>query len=196
MEGSGSTHPPPPSASEVVRLNRAEAWEYWPAVLLAVVGACGVAATLFLSLPCMKPTTFNGVPACTFLLTQGQSTGMLVAFALPMAVGLYAVYVNRRESYVHVCANCGNVYRDRSLVSERRALARPVCSEACATAIESSFRLATVLGQVPELERAAIRREDPVTATKARERLRDLADRGPPSVRASAVEALQRLGDR
>ncbi len=146
MEGLPPLRPPPLSGAEVNRLTHAEAWEYWPAVLLAVVGACGIAATLFLSLPCMKPITINGVPACTFLLTPGQSTGMLVAFALPLAVGLYMVYVNRHETYVHVCASCGRVYRDASLVSERRALARPVCSDACAAAVDASFQLATWLG--------------------------------------------------
>lgn len=170
-----------------------EAWEYWPPVILAVLGAGGVAATLFLSLPCMKPVTVNGVTACTYLLTQGQSTGILVAFSVPLAVGLYIVYLNRRQSYVHVCANCGKVYRDASLTSEHRALARPVCSDACAAAIQESFELATRLGQVPELERAASRPEDPVTAAHARDRLHELAADAAPPVRAAALEALERL---
>ena len=113
---------------------------------------------------CDRFVYLEGIQFCVPLLDPAVGTAALALSAVPAAVGLYLVFV-RKPTYRHTCAECGKVYRDRSLYSERRARGKMVCSAECAEKIEAQAQVEEMWDTVDALERLALQAPQGVQRT-------------------------------
>ncbi len=180
-----------PSKRPAVWRERAD---YWVPLALLVLGPIGLAVDITLRASC---ATFDmsGDICVTYTITDTQEAIIAAFCAGLFALGILLIVRGSRARYAHTCAQCGKVYWDRSIVSEIRVRAKPVCSPECAARVEEALRDETLLYQIATLRAAASRPQDPVTATHARQRLRALSSEGPAAVRVAAAEALRELGE-
>lgn len=169
--------------------------DYWLPLTFLVTGPIGLAIDIALRASC---ATFDmsGDICVTYVITETQEAIIAVLCAAAFMAGILLMVRGSRTRYTHTCAECGKVYWDHSITSERRVHGKPVCSAECAARVEEAVREVTLLYQIAALRTAAARPQGAVTAIQARERLRALSSKGSAAARAAAQEALRELGER
>ena len=175
---------------------RAEALRFWTPILLMVVGAAGVASGILVGGVCAQfaPGPYGQVQ-CLPLQEDVIGAAIVVVSGIALVAGVYLVFFNKRETYAHICAECGKAYRDGSRESMHRARGRMACSTECAERIEARARLDELRDKVALLATMAVRAPQGVERTRARERLEEIATYATEPVRTQAKEALRRIGD-
>ncbi len=183
---------PGPTPSPAVA--RRERLRYYAPLALMLAGAGGILAGFLLGGVCAQFVVDRyGQLSCVPLLDDAVGGAIVTASGLALAAGLYLVFFNRRERFVHTCAECGKTYRDDSRESAYRARGKMVCSFACAEAIEERARLEELRAKVAVLANLAVKAPQDVERTRARERLAEIAAYATEPVKSQAREALQRL---
>ncbi len=176
----------------VMRRKRRTDWQARAPLLLVGIGGAGFVASLLLAGVCDRFVYLEGTQFCLPLLDPAWGTAALGLSALPIALGLYLIFV-RRPSYRHTCAECGRVYRDAGLYSERRARGKMVCSDACAAKVEARAEVEELRDTVEALERLAVRAPQGLQRDRARARLQEIADAPAEPGRTQARDALRRI---
>lgn len=175
------------------RRGRPTDWRARVPILLVVLGGAGFIASLLLGGVCGRFVYLEGIQFCVPLLDPLMGDAALALSAVPALVGLYLIFV-RKPSYRHTCAECGKVYRDASLTSERRARGKMVCSVECAAKVEARVQVEEMRDTVDALERLAVHAPQELQRGRARARLREIAEGSAEPARTQAREALRRIG--
>lgn len=171
-----------------------EALRFWTPVLLAVLGAAGILAGFLLAGVCARFSVDRyGQVSCVPLLDETTGAVIVLTALVVLGAGLYLIFFNRRETFDHVCAECGKRYQDGSAESVRRARGRMACSAECAEKIEERARLTELEAKVAALAAMALRSPPGVERMRARERLAEIAAYANEPVRSRAREALQQM---
>ena len=182
----------PPADAQ--RLAHREALRFWGPIVLLVAGAAGMLAGFLLGGVCARFVVDRyGQRSCMPLLNDALGAAIVLSSGAALATGLYLVFFNRRERFVHTCAECGRTYRDDSRESAYRARSKMVCSFACAERIEERARLEELRSKVALLANLAIEAPQDVERTRARERLAEIAAYAMEPVKTQAREALRRI---
>lgn len=190
MDASPTPTPPPAVPRDVLR----ERLRYSAPLALMLAGAAGILAGFLLGGVCAQYVVDRyGQVSCVPLLDDAVGGAIVTASGVALAAGLYLVFFNRRERFVHTCAECGKRYRDDSRESAYRARGKMVCSFACAEAIEERARLEELRAKVTALATLAVRAPQGVERTRARERLAEIAAYATEPVKTQAREALERI---
>lgn len=173
---------------------RGDALRSYGPILLLLLAAVGFLSGLLLGGVCaVWVRESNGLVSCTPLLPAAIGSAIILASAAAGGLGIYFVFF-RKESFVHVCGECGRTYRDHSLLSERRARGKMMCSAECEEKVETRARLADLETKVAALEAMAERAPAGTEKTQAMERLEEIASFGTEPVRTQARDALRRIG--
>jgi hypothetical protein len=187
------------TASDLQRVDRArlvrrEALRFWGPIALLFVGGVGVLTGFLLGEVCTRFVVDRlGQVSCVPLLDEAVGGALVGGSGIALAAGVYLVFFNRRERFVHTCAECGKTYRDDSRESAYRARGKMVCSFACAERIEERARLEELRSKVAALETLAVQAAQGVERTRARERLAEIAAYATEPVKSQAREALRRI---
>lgn len=173
---------------------RRETLRFWAPIALLIVGGAGVLAGFLLGGVCARFVTDRfGQVSCVPLLDETAGAAIVLGSGAALAAGLYFVFFNRRERFVHTCAECGRTYRDDSRESAYRARSKMVCSFACAERIEERARLEELRAKVAVLATLALQAPQDVERTRARERLGEIAAYATEPAKTQAREALRRI---
>lgn len=184
----------PPSESDRARLARREALRFYGPILLLIAGGAGILAGFLLGGVCARFVVDRyGQVSCVPLVDDVVGATIVLGSGVVMAAGLYFVFFNRRERFVHTCAECGKRYRDDSRESAYRARGKMVCSFACAEKIEERARLEELQSKVALLANLAVQAPQDIERTRARARLAEIAAYAVEPVRTQAREALRRI---